>query len=122
VTRRSSTRDNSALFLYDIVTFTRQAIEIAAPRQRADLDTDRTLQLALVHLIQMIGQAVGKLPDAFKSAHPDIPWRDIISMRNRIVHEYWEIDSEVVWDTVQNDLPEIVSKFAPLLDAATGKL
>jgi uncharacterized protein with HEPN domain len=58
------------------------------------------------------------LPDAFRNAHPDIPWHDIISMRNRIVHEYWEVDSEVVWDTVQNDLPEIVAKFAPLLDVA----
>ena len=121
MTRRSSTRDNTPLFLYDIVQFSRQAIEIAATRNRADLDSDRTLQLALVHLIQMIGEAAGKLPDAFKGKHPDIPWHDIINMRHRIVHEYWEVDPQVVWDTVQKDLPVIVARFAPLLDAATGK-
>ena len=113
MTRRSSTRDNTALFVYDIVTFARDAIGLAKGRMRSALDSDLALRLALVHLLQMIGEAAGGLSDDFKLAHPDVPWNRIVGMRHRIVHEYWRVDLDVVWEVVQNELADLAERLAP---------
>ena len=113
MTRRSSSRDNTALFVYDIVTFARDAVGLAKGRVRADLDSDLALRLALVHLIQMIGEAAGGLSDEFKQAHPDIPWTRIVGMRHRIVHEYWRVDVDVVWEVVRDELGPLAERLAP---------
>ena len=113
MTRKSSTRDNTALFVYDIVSFSRDAIRLAKGRERADLDRDLALRLALVHLIQTIGEAAGKVSDAFKDAHANVPWSRIVGMRHRIVHEYWRVDLDVIWRVVHDDLPPLVEMLAP---------
>ena len=113
MTRRSSTRDNTALFVYDIVTFARTAVGLAKGRVRSELDSDLALRLALVHLIQMIGEAAAGLSDEFKRAHPDIPWTRIVGMRHRIVHEYWRVDVDVVWEVVRDELGALAERLAP---------
>ena len=108
-------RDSTALFLFDMLAFSRDAIALSRGRTRADLDSDLALRLALTHLIQIIGEAAGRLPDAFKLAHSEIPWRRIAGMRNRIVHDYWRIESNVVWEVVQADLPALAEQLEPLV-------
>lgn len=114
MTRRSSTRDNTRLRLYDMRTFSRDAIGLADGRNREDLDGDLALRLALVHLIQTIGEAARNVSDAFKEAHPEIPWRHIQGMRHRVVHEYWRVNLDEVWRTVVDDLPELERQLAYL--------
>jgi uncharacterized protein with HEPN domain len=115
VTRRSSTRDNTDLLVYDIVTFADDAIRLAAGRSRADLDSDLALKLALVHLLQTIGEAARKLPERFRESLPDIPWNRIVGMRHRIVHEYWRVDANVVWEIVQQELPSLAERLRPFV-------
>lgn len=60
---------------------------------------------AVIRNLSIIGEAVRNLPDELKSDHPDIPWKEIIGMRNKVVHEYFGVDEEILWETAKKDLP-----------------
>lgn len=87
-----------------------QAVSYTNGRKREDLDADHMMRRALIHAIQEIGEAAVRLSPATKARITDIPWVDVIRMRNILVHVYWGIDLDTVWNTAINDLP-------PLLDA-----
>jgi uncharacterized protein with HEPN domain len=82
----------------------REAISFARGKQRADLDNDRQLALAILKCIEIVGEASAAISTETTSRYPEIPWRQIRGMRNRLVHGYYEIDLDVVWDTVVHDL------------------
>jgi uncharacterized protein with HEPN domain len=69
---------------------------------------------AVVRELTVIGEASGAITDEFREAHPDLPFYEAIGMRNRIVHEYWDIDEKTVWDTCQNDLPNLKDKLSKI--------
>ncbi len=85
-----------------------EAISFVAHRIREDLEKERMLSLALVRLIEIIGEAANNISVARQSQYPEIPWRRMIGMRNRLVHAYFEIDLDIVWQVVIDDLPLIV--------------
>ncbi len=91
----------------------RQSQEILFGKDRADYDREIVLRLALTHLVQVIGEAAQQVSKEFQDLHPQVPWREIIGMRNRIVHDYLNVDEDVVWEVVQNDLPRLV----PILES-----
>ncbi len=70
---------------------------------------DENLRLALAHLIQIIGEAARHVSDEARRKHPEIPWTAIIGMRHKVVHDYLEVDEDIVWDVVTADLPPIVT-------------
>ena len=74
------------------------------------------LQLALVRLIEIIGEAAARLSDDLKSEHNDIPWTAIVGMRNRLVHAYFDIDLDVVWDTVTVAVPDLLKQVKAILE------
>lgn len=74
-------------------------------KDKNSLGDDRMLVLATVKELEIIGEAAGKISQETKALHPDIPWPDIIGMRNRLTHAYFDIDLEVVWQTIAHDLP-----------------
>jgi uncharacterized protein with HEPN domain len=76
---------------------------------RESLDTDRKLLLALVKDIEIIGEAASRISDALQQTNPQIPWSQIIGMRNRLIHAYFDIDRETVWRTVTEDLPPLIA-------------
>jgi len=78
-------------------------------------NADDLLQNAVMHQIQIIGEAARKVSQEYKSAHPKIPWQVIIGMRNRLVHEYFDIIPERVWDVVQNNISELIRLIEPLV-------
>jgi uncharacterized protein with HEPN domain len=83
---------------------------------RASLDNDEKLALALIRLIEIIGEAASRLTDEFKDQHSSIPWAAIIGMRNRLIHAYFNVDLDRVWDTVQISVPTLLAQIEPLLD------
>ena len=87
----------------------REALDFIAGRSRADLDTDRILALALVQCLSIIGEAGARLTPEARAAMPAIPWTDIVGMRNRIVHAYFQIQLDYVWDTLVNDPPALLT-------------
>lgn len=83
----------------------RTACGFVAGRQRHDLDDDRMLLFAVVRALEIIGEAASRVSPHLREALPDVPWKAIVGMRNRMVHAYFDIDHEVVWQTVTRELP-----------------
>jgi uncharacterized protein with HEPN domain len=76
----------------------RKALALATGKSREDFDRDETLSIALTHLLQVIGEAARKVGPDFVQLHREFPWRAIIGMRHRVVHDYLYVDQDVVWD------------------------
>ena len=97
-------------------------VERYATRGRDAFDGDELVQTWIVHHLQIIGEAAGGLGSAFHSAHREVPWPQIVALRNILVHEYFGIDLEEVWATVQRDLPALKAQVQALLRAVeTGR-
>lgn len=72
-------------------------------------------QYAIVHSIQIIGEAARRVSEEYREMHPEIPWRNIIGMRNQLVHKYDDVDLDVVWRVVQREIPELIALIEPLV-------
>jgi uncharacterized protein with HEPN domain len=92
-----------------------EAMSFAKARARADLESDRMLVLSLVKDIEIVGEAAYQTSETTRDELPSIPWADIIGMRHRLVHAYFDINLDVLWQTVQDDLPALVALIEPLL-------
>lgn len=97
------------VYLGHMLDMARKAIAKTQGIQRADYDQDENLRLALAHLIQIIGEAARQVSAELQRKHPEIPWSAIIGMRHKVVHDYLEVDEDIVWDVVTADLPSIVT-------------
>lgn len=80
-----------------------------------DYDSDEVLQLALTHVLQTIGESARHISASFQQAHPEIPWLVIVGMRHKIVHDYLDVDYDVVWQTVIEDVPELIRLLEALI-------
>ena len=94
----------------------REAIGFAEGKSRDALDSDRQLVLALAKCIEIIGEAATHVSEETMQRCPSIPWPQIKGVRNRLIHGYFDIDLDRVWDTVQDDLPSLIAS----LEAALG--
>jgi uncharacterized protein with HEPN domain len=97
--------------MLDAVRLARQFVQ---GKSGADYDDDQPLRLALVHLLQTIGEAARRVSSEFRTRHPEIPWPAVVGMRHRVVHDYLSVDLDLVWDVVQGDLPQLIAALEPL--------
>ncbi len=95
----------------------REAQEFTREKTREDLGRERLLQHSVIRCIEIIGEAAARIDAAYRDANPRIPWVDIIAMRNRLIHAYFDVDLDVVWSTCQKELPELIQELEQLLDA-----
>lgn len=102
------TRHDDRARLADMLDHAREALEMAAGRERADLDGDRQFRYALTHLVEIVGEAAAHVSDASRRRHTQIPWTGIVGVRNRLVHGYSDVDLDVLWRIVQDDLPALI--------------
>jgi len=86
----------------------KEAIEFAVDKTRKDLEKDRILTLAIIKSIEIIGEAASKITEEFKSENKNIPWDDIINMRHRLIHAYFDVNLDIVLQTVETDLPDLI--------------
>lgn len=95
----------------------REARLFAKGRGREDLDRDRALMLSLVKEVEIIGEAASKVSEEAGAQLPSIEWRAIIGMRNRLIHIYYDIDLDVLWNTIARDIPRLIEEleFSPYL-------
>ncbi|MBU2498290.1 MAG: DUF86 domain-containing protein [Proteobacteria bacterium] len=92
-----------------------EAMQMARDRAREDLDTDRRLNLSLVRLLEVVGEAATRVSEATRRAHPQIAWAEIAGLRNRLVHGYDDVDFDILWDIIQLDLPPLVATLTAIL-------
>jgi uncharacterized protein with HEPN domain len=80
------------------------------------LDIDRKLKHALVRLLEIIGEAANGMSSDIMKKYPDIPWKEMIGMRNRLVHGYFDVDLDIVWQTVTEDIPPLKTLLEDLVE------
>ena len=88
---------------------------IVRGQTREAFETDEIRQLALLHLIQVLGEAASRTTAAFRDAHPDLPWAQMVGMRNRIVHGYDDVDPDIVWRVATADVEPVLAALERLL-------
>ena len=113
MTRRDDTVSIRHMFDYAV-----EAVEMARGRSRADLDRDRQLNLALVRLVEIIGEAAKRVGPARREAHPQIPWTQIIGTRDRLIHGYDRVNFDILWRIVADELPSLVEQLKTILSNA----
>ena len=86
----------------------REAVAFSRNRERRDLDRDRMLVLSLVKAIEIVGEAASQVTSATTEQLPDVPWADVIGTRHRLVHAYFDVNLDIVWKTVRQDLPGLI--------------
>ena len=82
-----------------------------------DFQADEVLTRAFVRSLEIIGEATKKLPNSFRASHPEVAWRAMAGMRDRLIHDYMGVDYELVWDVVQTSIPELHDQIARILSA-----
>ena len=88
------------------------AIRFTTDRRREDLDEDQMLVFAVVHALQIVGEAASKISPDTRQAHPQIPWASIIGMRQRLVHAYFDVNLDLVWRTAREAAPALLPEEA----------
>lgn len=102
--------------LHHMLEATEKAVGFAGHRTRADLVTDEQLTLALTRLLEIIGEAAGLVTEAVRNNHPQIPWRAMIGTRNRLIHGYFDVDQDIIWNIISHDLPLLIPELRRLLE------
>ncbi len=94
-----------------------EALAILQGRQRADLDTNRLLCLALVRLLEVVGEAATRVPREVRERYPEVPWTQIVALRHRLIHAYDQVDLDIVWEIASRDLPPLLRQLDAILKA-----
>ena len=110
-------RKDDAVRFRHMLDAAREAVTFAEGRRRADVGSDRMLLHSLVRCIEIIGEAATQVSAHGRCQLEGIPWQDIVGMRNRLIHGYFDVDSDRVWYTVTDDLAPLIEQLEKALEA-----
>ena len=102
-------------YLLDIIIAAKQAMKFSEGLAWEKFKTSSLHQHAIMRVLEIVGEAARKISSETKAAHHEVPWNDMIGMRNKLIHDYFRLDLQKVWDTVQRDIPSLITKIAPLV-------
>ena len=111
------TRHDDGTRMRHMLAHAKEAVEMAQGRSRADLETDRQFNLAVVRLMEVAGEAAARVSPEARKRLPAIPWPEVVSLRNRLIHGYDEVDLDILWDIIRYDLPPLIDELQRALDA-----
>jgi len=111
-------RHDDSVRLRHMLDAARKAVALAAGRTRMQIESDEIGQLALARLLEIVGEAAGKLSPEYRAAHPELPWPEMSGLRNRLAHAYFDVDLDVLLDVVAKDLPPLIGQLEQLLQGA----
>jgi uncharacterized protein with HEPN domain len=95
--------------LQHILEAAQRTVRHTKNRKRVDLDNDELLGLALIRLLEIIGEAAWGISENLRNRYPDIAWRQMANMRNRVIHGYFDVNNDLVWETVTAELPPLIA-------------
>ena len=96
---------------------TKEAVELAVGKSKHDIETERTLNLSLMRLIEVVGEAASRVSPEGRDKYSSIPWHQIIGMRNRLIHGYDDVDFEILYKTVTEDIPPLITQLEKVIPA-----
>ena len=106
---------NANLYLQDILQACNDILNFTqGMNSAAELQNDRRTFLAVIHSLEIIGEAARQMPKSFKEKHSDFPWRETASLRNVIAHEYFGLDIEIIWDVIKTRIPALAEQVKQL--------
>lgn len=101
--------------LRDMLEAAEAAVRVLGDAGADELEHTEVLALAVPHAVEIVGEAAARVSKPFCDAHPEIPWSQVTGMRHRIVHGYFAVDYQRLWDTVHGDLPPLIDEIRRLL-------
>jgi uncharacterized protein with HEPN domain len=107
--------DRQAVYLRHMLEAAQKATDFTRGRVRGDLESDEMLSLAVVRLIEIIGEAARQVSPELRAEYPQIPWAAIAGTRNRLIHAYFDVDLDVVWSIITKDLPLLAAEIERIL-------
>ncbi len=105
-------------YVLDMLLAARKVLEFTRGVDGVRFQRDELVQNAVMRQIQIIGEAARMVSPEYRADHPEVPWRDIVGMRNRLVHEYFRILPDRVWEVADKHIPELVRMLEPLVSPA----
>jgi uncharacterized protein with HEPN domain len=106
---------NDIIRLRHIFDAANQAVKFCSGRSRDDLDTDDMLSLSLIRLLEIIGESAKAVSIEYRESHPEISWRKMSGMRDKLIHQYYDVNLDIVWETVTDDLPPLIKQLGNIL-------
>lgn len=103
-------------YIWDMLDAAKAVREFITGRSYQDYLIDRMLRGAVERYLEIIGEAAGKVSKAFRDAHPEIPWQKIIGQRHVLIHDYGDIEHELIWSVAANHIPDLIDKLGPLIE------
>ncbi len=103
-------RHESAVRLQHMLDHSSEAMALIQGKTRSDLDSDRKLNLALVRLLEIVGEAASRTTKKDRERYPEIPWPKIVGLRNRLIHGYDLVDFDILWQILSRDLPPLIAQ------------
>jgi uncharacterized protein with HEPN domain len=97
-------------YLNDIINAVDDINDFCKQLSYSEFQKDKKTIYAVIRCLEVIGEAIGKIPTEIKNQHKEIPWKEISGMRNKLIHEYFGVDTETVWYTIQDDLSPLEKK------------
>jgi len=94
--------------LQHILDAAQRAVRHTKSKKRSDLGKDDLFGLALIRLLEIIGEAAGGISDKLRAKYPEIAWRQMANMRHRLIHGYFDVNNDLVWETVISELPLLI--------------
>jgi uncharacterized protein with HEPN domain len=109
------TRRDDLLSLRQMLDHAREALALVGQRSQAEVEQDRITSLALTRLLEIVGEAAGRVAPERRIQHPEIPWPQIVALRNRLIHGYDAVDFDIVWQILTLHLPPLVANLEAIL-------
>ena len=103
-------------YIEDIVDAMNKAMKFVEGMDFDEFILDEKTVFAVVRALEIAGEAVKKIPEEMKIKYPEIPWRDLAGIRDRLIHEYFSVNLEIVWNSVKEEIPVIKPLFEEMLE------
>ena len=113
-------RKEDTVRLRHMLDYARKAVQFTQGRSRTGLGADEVLALAVVHLVEIIGEAARTISGEFRERYPEVPWDLISGTRNRLAHGYIDVDLDIIWTIVTKDLPPLIEELERILEEEGG--